>query len=374
MANFVEKENIFLRILKYLIPWKGDKPAEVLRKIVFLVSAVVLAVSLFFLLSDANEMAEDNRNNDIISDLYHNGTTDKNPVLSGNTTLDIDITPEQQEQLKEQNPEVLEEFLPLLEINEDIVGWISMGDEEDPFIDYVVVQGDDNDFYLDHNYMKESNLGGAIFADYREPLTADSEPANLILYGHNMASDEYFGKVDRYFNYKPGSPYGISYIQKYPTFTFSSLYEKHTYKIFAGMLVNTQKSEGDVFYYLRGRNFANEENFNEYVANILDRSSFYTDVDVQYGDKLITLSTCILDYQGWDLRFVLFGRRVREGEDPTVDASKAYENPDPLYFDSYYYYYGGSWGGRKWDEELLYGHTHDHTYENKLYSAAATEE
>ncbi len=359
MANFVERENIFLRIIKYLLPWKGDKPTEILRKLIFLVSAVVLAVSLIILLSDATDRAEDNRNNDIISDLYHNGSADGggNAVLSGDTTLNIDITPERQEQLKEENPEVLEEFLPLLEINDDIVGWFSMGDEDNPFIDYVVVQGDDNDFYLDHNYRKESNVGGSIFADYRNPLTADDEPANLILYGHNMASGEYFGKVPRYFNYKPGNYNGIDFYKTYPTFTFSSLYEKYTYKIFAGMLVNTKKSEGDVFYYLRGREFETKDDFDNYIVNILDRSTFYTDVDLQYGDKLITLSTCILDYQGWDLRFVLFGRRVREGEDPTVDVSKAYENPDPLYFDAYYRVYGGEWGGRKWDEELLYGYT-----------------
>ena len=46
MANFVEKENIFLRIAKYLFPWKGDKPAEIIRKCIFLGAAVVLIVSL----------------------------------------------------------------------------------------------------------------------------------------------------------------------------------------------------------------------------------------------------------------------------------------------------------------------------------------
>ena len=40
MANFVEKESIFLRIAKYLIPWKGDKPVEIIRKIIFLAAAV----------------------------------------------------------------------------------------------------------------------------------------------------------------------------------------------------------------------------------------------------------------------------------------------------------------------------------------------
>ncbi len=356
MANFVERENILLRIVKYLIPWKGDKPTEILRKIVFLVSAVVLTVSLVILFSDMNENQQVEQNNSIISDIYHNGTA--GVPITGNTTLDLDITPERQEQLKEDNPEVREEFLPLLEINEDVVGWLYIDGKYEATVDNVVVQGDDNEFYLDHDISGASMLGGTVFADYRAPITAQEEPANIILYGHNMANGSFFGKIPRYFNYKPGNSYGLDYYRSYPTMTFSTLYEEHTYKIFAGMLVNTKKSEGDVFYYLRGRNFENKEAFDEYIVNILDRSTFYTDVDLQYGDKLLTLSTCILDYQGWDLRFVLFGRRVREGEDPTVDVSKAYENPDPLYFDAYYRVYGGEWGGRKWDEELLYGYTY----------------
>ena len=51
MANFVEKENIFLRIAKYLFPWKGDKPAEIIRKCIFLGAAVVLIVSLVMIIS-----------------------------------------------------------------------------------------------------------------------------------------------------------------------------------------------------------------------------------------------------------------------------------------------------------------------------------
>lgn len=359
MANFVERENIFIRIVKYLIPWKGDKPTEILRKIVFLVSAVVLIVSLVLLISDMSSSAEADKNNEIISDIFHNGA-DAEAITSGNTTLNIDITPERQEQLKEENPEVMENFLPLLDINEDVVGWIYIDGKYEPTIDNVVVQGDDNEFYLDHDLSGSKMLGGTVFADYRAPITATEEPANIILYGHNMANGTFFGKVPRYFNYKPGNTSGIDYYKSYPTITFSTLYEERTYKIFAGMLVNTEKTEGDVFYYLRGRYFDSKENFDEYIAKILDRSTFYTDVDLQYGDKLLTLSTCILDWDwlDWDLRFVLFAREVREGEDPTVDVSKAYENPDPLYFDAYYDVYGGEWGGRKWPADMIYGYTY----------------
>lgn len=358
MANFVQTENPFLRFVKYLIPWKGDSVTEIVRKVIFLLSAVVLVTSLVILLTWNHDQNKDTQTNDMISDLYHNtGNTEivDGEPLSGSTTIKLDT--EKQEEIRKENPEVLEEFIPLLEINEDVVGWISMGDEDNPFVDYPVVQGEDDDFYLDHNIYGEKSQWGAIFAEYRYPLTADDEPANLILYGHNAGSGEYFGLVPRYFNYKPGNTQGLEFYKKYPTITFSSLYEKYTYKIFGGMLVNVNESEGEVFYYLRRRSFDSKAQFDDYIANILDRSTFYTDVDLKYGDHLLTLSTCILDY-GVDCRWVLFARRVREGEDPTVDVSKAYENPDPLFFDYYYNLKGGSWGGRKWPAEMIHGYSY----------------
>ena len=196
-----------------------------------------------------------------------------------------------------------------------------------------------------------------MFADYREKITPQNTPANTILYGHNVVTGEYFAKLTRYFNYRYGKDNGLDWYRSYPTITFNTLYHDKTYKIFAGILANVDEEDGEVFYYLQGRKFKNKASFDDYIAQILDRSTFYTDVDLQYGDNLITLSTCILDY-GVDCRWVIFGREVREGEDPTVDVSKAYENPDPLYFDYYYKVYGGSWGGRKWDPAMIFDYSY----------------
>ena len=353
MANYIEKENIFIKIAKYLFPWKGDSITEIIRKVIFLAAAVVLVVSLVSLLMSGVDKVEDDKNNSEIADIYHG-------VTSGNTQVQIDTS--KQEQIKEENPEILEEFVPLLEINEDIVGWFNIGGEDDTQIDHVVVQGEDNDFYLDHNYKKEESISGALFTDFRDPITADSQPANIIIYGHNMASGDYFAKLLRYHNYKPYNNYGLEYYKDYPTITFSTLYEKSTYKIFAGMIVNTRSKHGQVFDYLNNRNFESKAEFDEYIANILDRSTFLNpDINLKYGDELLTLSTCSFDYdynRNLGFRWVVFARKVREGEDPTVDVSKVYDNPDPLYFEYYYNTYGGSWGGRKWPAEMIQGYSY----------------
>ena len=124
MANFVEKESIFLRIAKYLIPWKGDKTAEIVRKVIFLAAAVVLIVSLVTIIAFYGGEAKDNKLNQQISDIYH-----------GSTTVTVDQ--KKQDELAEEYPEVNEKFLPLLEQNKDVIGWITMGDPDDPFIPLV---------------------------------------------------------------------------------------------------------------------------------------------------------------------------------------------------------------------------------------------
>ena len=69
MANFVEKENIFLRIAKYLIPWKGDKPVEIIRKVIFLAAAVVLVVSLVTIITFYGSGAKDKKLNEQLSEI-----------------------------------------------------------------------------------------------------------------------------------------------------------------------------------------------------------------------------------------------------------------------------------------------------------------
>lgn len=94
----------------------------------------------------------------------------------------------------------------------------------------------------------------------------------------------------------------------------------------------------------------------DFVGNIMDRSTFYTDVDLEYGDQIITLSTCYYYPMGKDVdcRFALFARKVREGESLEVDASKITVNQSPLFFDTYYKRgLAYPWEGRNWDISLV---------------------
>ena len=237
-------------------------------------------------------------------------------------------------------------------INEDMIGWINIYIPGETDISEPVVQTDDNKYFLTHDFLYRVVKEGAIYADFKCKFTTRTRPANTILYGHNMASGKSFAKLTRYCTwYKYGQ--GISQYLAAPTVEFDTIWEKGTYKVFAAMFVNTEEKNGEVFKYYKQRTIANEGEFYDYIGKIMDRSQFYTDVDLEYGDELLTLSTCYypLGKENADTRFVVFARRVREGESAEVDTSKAVINPNPLYFDYYYKVNGGSWNGRNWDAD-----------------------
>src|SRR5699024_6233805 len=73
------------------------------------------------------------------------------------------------------------QFNDLHEINEDIIGWITINDTK---INYPILQAEDNDYYLDRNYKHEDSPAGSIFMDYRNDVEQDNR--NTIVYGHRM--------------------------------------------------------------------------------------------------------------------------------------------------------------------------------------------
>lgn len=346
-------DNVFLKIAKYLIPWKGDRPAEIIRKIIFLCAVIVLIVTGVMFISQKRNVVYEKKVKNEITEQYHG---------SGLT-----IDTEKKEQLQQKYPQVQEKFLGLLADEKnvranEIAGWLTVGRPENPVVDEIVMQSTDNDYYLYHDLRGASTKSGMLYADFRNKLTAEETSANTVIYGHNMGDPaiDHFGVLTQYFNY--GHRYtdktDISFYKRNPKITFSTLYETNEYKIFAGMLVNTEPVAGEVFRYHSVHSFANKAEFDNFMAGVLDRSCFINpDVDLRYGDELITLSTCMFHYgEGADPRFALFARKVREGEDPNVDVNKAYANPSPLFYDMYYEVFGGKWEGRQWPEEIIWGY------------------
>lgn len=339
-VNKTEKKqyNFFVRTF---IPNKNDNIVTIITKITVFICIIVFAICLYKVLPELIAQEKDKKMNEDI----------KNKIeLNASGTFSIDK--EKIDSIKQEVPEILDKFIDLYAENDELIGWIKVGHR----IDYpVMMSKNENDFYLHHNFNKDYTESGSIFCDNH--IVPCTDASNLIIYGHYfIGSDEYFSTLPYYDpNSMRSQEAFLEYYKQYPTLRFDTLYEEGTYKIFAGMYININRVDGYAYPYHTKRTFENEYQFMDFMGNIMDRSMFYTDVDVEYGDKILTLSTCYWHPLGrdYDTRFVLFARKVREGESPEVDVDKVTINPSPLYFDTYYNISGLKWEGRKWDLSLV---------------------
>src|SRR5699024_5416683 len=166
-------------------------------------------------------------------------------------------------------------FEPLLEINQDIVGWITIDDTQ---INYPVLQSEDNIHYLDKNYEDNISRAGSIFLDYRNNI---SEPTrNTVVYGHRMKDGSMFQHLIKFLD--------EDFVVNHPTFQFDTLYNSYEAEIF--VVYNTLTD----FNYIE-TNFENDQEYTELLDNIRNESRYDLDVQVDEDDDIITLSTC--DYE-----------------------------------------------------------------------------
>jgi len=218
----------------------------------------------------------------------------------------------------------LDKYLEYYDKNRDFVGYIQIGSTR---VDYPVLKTEDNDFYLNHNFDKKRNTSGAIFADYRNRFDGYNTSTNTVLYGHNISSGSFFAPLSNYWTTTTGwKSRDLSFYKNNPVIKFDTFYEELEWKVFACVLFNTEERFGEVIPYPSKHDFANEDDFHNFIFTIMDRSVLFTDVDIKYTDRLLTLSTCYYPMgTRFNTRLVVFARAVRadEGESSYVDVEKA---------------------------------------------------
>ncbi|MCL2070965.1 MAG: class B sortase [Oscillospiraceae bacterium] len=216
-------------------------------------------------------------------------------------------------------PDMLPDYLDLWERNNDMVGWLDVGER----INEPVLQGEDNEFYIDHDFEKRPRFHGSITADYKNEFDGYSLSDNTLLYGHNMKDGTFFKPLQSY--YTPVLNNDLSFYKQHPVINFNTMYEKIEWKVFGVVLYNTQAEYGEVIKFWEYIDFEDEDAFHDYILTIMDRSVLFTDVDIEYGDQILSLMTCWYP-DGLDCRIVVHARRVRPGESAEVDVSKAKMN------------------------------------------------
>jgi sortase B len=294
------------------------------------------------------------------------------PSVTDGTAAPVTVqsTPSQTTPLLAENPpEMLQEYREYWETNPDFVGYLSIF----PYINYPVAQADDNEFYLNHEFNRTQSMNGAIFADYRNRFDGLNISDNTILYGHNLITKQ---KLQPLTNYIARDGSGFEFLKNNPLIRFDTKYEQGEYKIFSVFQISTEEHD-EVFDYTKRNSFNSEEEFHNFVTEALDRSRYHTDVDLRYGDKFLTLSTCdysLLD----DIRVVIVARRVREGESANMNTDSFVNLRDGVYqldggyfltgrnadgymrykmFEEFYTYFnmGKGWAGREWDISRVEG-------------------
>ena len=205
------------------------------------------------------------------------------------------------------------DFVALREQNTDVLGWIVIPNTK---VSYPLVQGEDNDYYLNHTWRKTRSVVGAIFMEQQS--SADLTDFNTIIYGHRMNNRSMFGRL---LDYKKQS-----YWQDHPRFYITDDSGTHTYEIFAAY----EPAVGSTPYCIR---FSNDTEKQTFINYGLEHSVIETGVVPEVTDRIVTLSTCTGN--GHATRWVVQGvervETVEEAEElpPAEEAPLPAEEPGP---------------------------------------------
>ena len=234
---------------------------------------------------------------DALSEMVNSNIVNPRPSINADST----VTPNDPYQLVEAiDPEtgevimVLPQFKALYEMNNDLVAWLSIPGTD---IDYPVMQTPENkDYYLKHNFDKEYSAHGCLYA--REDCDINTPSDNITIYGHRMRDGSMFARLDQYMD--------KSFWETNPYIYFDTLTEMHTYQIIAVFRTTATVDQG--FAYHQFVNAENKAAFDAFVKTCKTLALFDTDIDAEYGDKLITLSTC--EYSQTNGRLVVVAKRI----------------------------------------------------------------
>ena len=188
---------------------------------------------------------------------------------------------------------ILPEYGGLFLQNPDMVGWIKV---EGTNINYPVMQTpNEPNFYLKHNFEKEySDLGTPYVQEDCDIAASD----NLVIYGHHIKGQKMFGALEEYKSQ--------SFYEEHKTVQFDTLTQHNEYEVIAVFKTVAYSLEG--FRYYDFVNAENEDEFNAYVEKCKELALYDTGVTAEYGDRLITLSTC--EYSAQNGRLVVVARKA----------------------------------------------------------------
>jgi len=193
---------------------------------------------------------------------------------------------------------VIGKYAGLYKANDDIIGWVKIKDTK---IDYPIMQTqDDPEHYLHLNFDEEYAASGTPFMDAGSDIFIPT--SNFLIYGHNMKNGTMFHDLLKYESKE--------FYDKHKTFTFDTIYKggQGEYQVIAAAYSKIYPKDSTKFKYYQYAGITTEDEFNKYVSGVKALSIYDTGVTAEYGDQLVTLSTCA--YHTEEGRFFVVAKRV----------------------------------------------------------------
>lgn len=178
------------------------------------------------------------------------------------------------------------DFEALWEENADIVAWICLDGTN---INYPVVQGTDNQYYLNHLVNGQVSSVGSLFVDCQNQ--PDFSDPNTVIYGHNMKNKTMLAHITDYKKTK--------FFEQHATGKIMTPTANYRLEVIAGYVASLDEEAWRV-------DFADEDEVLDWLKRTMARSTIGGNYEPQPGDRVITLSTCTYDFAG--ARFVLVCR------------------------------------------------------------------
>ncbi|GFZ32340.1 SrtB family sortase [Clostridium zeae] len=164
------------------------------------------------------------------------------------------------------------DFDSLKAINSDIVAWIYF---ESTGIDYPIVKGIDNNFYLKHTFKKEENKAGSIFMDYEN--NSQFKDLHTMIYGHNLKNSSMFSVLMKYKD--------KAFYVSNPYFWIYTPNGDLKCEIFSCYITRSTSES-----YNKG--FSSRDEYDKFLKTLKKNSIYDTGVEVTVDDKVLSLSTC----------------------------------------------------------------------------------
>ncbi|MCI6060570.1 MAG: class B sortase [Dorea sp.] len=251
-----------------------------ISRILFVVSIILLSISLYFLMGMYLQDQKSETGFDSIRQIHEEQeTNDNKDDIEGDSNSPAIVDPG---------------LLALHEKNPDCIGWIKI---EGTAIDYpVMYHPEEENYYLKRDFNGEYNANGCLFiSEACNPDTCD----NLIIYGHHMNSGKMFAALE---GYKEQDFY-----EGHPLIIYNTLHGEETYQVMASFC--TPVYTGKDFAYYAFTETENEKAYQSFVDAVRKRSIYDTGITAVYGDKLLTLSTC--EYSQKNGRMVVVAKKIK---------------------------------------------------------------